>query len=854
MSRPAPGRSKGLVAQLRGLWDLYLWRVRQYPGQELMGAVGIAVGVALFFGVLLASASVAGSSGQLLHQLVGNARFVVSARSPQGFDERLASEVRQLPGVQIAAPLLREPATIVGPKGRRSVELIGVSSAIVALEGEATRNLGAGAQLLSGGLGLPERVATQIGARSDRPVTVFVRGQPQTLSVRAALGSQTIGPVAASPIAVGLLPTVQRASGLPGRVTSILVRPQPGSEQRVQAELNHLAGGHLAVTAVDNEITLLHEAAKPSDQSTTLFAAIGAMVGFLLALNAALITTPERRRVTAEMRVLGYSNSRIRVILCFQATILGLAGSALGVAGGYALFQSVFHSTPGFLASAFLLGPQRALNPTVVVLAVACGLGAALAAATPCFIDLRSKVADAVLREAGEAGQQIAPRLVVRLAWTGAILMVAISLVVALVPGLTIAGGVTLALCALCFVPAAIAASLWLLARIGDNIRGSATQLTVAELRATATRSVALTCIVALAVYGSISVGGARHDLLHGLDNAIVQNWSAANAWITPDENIFDADNFRSSDALRSLARVPAVSHVYAYQGGFLDVGTHRLWIRVRPPNNPQMVLSTQLVDGELAQAAARLRRGRWATVSVGFASEHHLSVDGSFALPTPSGPARFKVAAITTNIGWPSGTITLNASDYQRYWNISEPTTLAVDFKAGVSPTAGRVAVAHALGQRRGLRVQTAGERIAEVEGIVSDGLRNLGQIATLLLIAAALAVASALSAAIWQRRAYLASLKAQGYDRWQLWRALILEGSVLMVVGAVDGTVLGVYGHALASRWLKHSTGFPTQFSFAELQVLATLALVIGIALVVIMLPGLSAVQVPARESFQE
>jgi putative ABC transport system permease protein len=379
-------------------------------------------------------------------------------------------------------------------------------------------------------------------------------------------------------------------------------------------------------------------------------------------------------------------------------------------------------------------------------------------------------------------------------------------------------------------------------------------RLTVPELRATATRSVALTCIVALAVYGSVSIGGARHDLIDGLNEAIVQNWSAADAWVTPDENIFDANSFRGTNTLRLLAHVPAVSRVYAYQGGFLDIGSHRLWIRARPPDNPQMVLSTQLVDGHLAQATALLRRGGWATVSTGFASEHHLHLGSPFVLPAPTGPARFGVAAITTNIGWPSGTVTINTNDYQHYWNITQPTTLAVDFKPGVSSTAGRLDVAHALGPRHVLRAQTSEERIVEVEGIVSDGLHNLGQIATLLLIAAALAVASALSAAIWQRRAYLASLKAQGYDRWQLWRAIILEGSVLMLVGGMDGTVFGVYGHALASRWLKHSTGFPSQFSLGELQVLATLALVIGIALVVIMLPGISAVQVPARESFQE
>jgi putative ABC transport system permease protein len=819
-----------------------------------MGGVGIAVGVALSFGVLLANVGVTGSSAQLLHQIVGSARYMLSARSSEGFEEGLTTTVRLLPGVQVASPILREPATVVGPKGRKSIELIGVTPSIVTLDGETTRNLGAGAQLLSGGVGLPEQLAHQIGARASHPVTVLAGGAASRVVLRAALGSQTIGPVADSPIVVGLLPTIQRMTSLPDRVTSILVRPQSGDDQLVSGELEKISGGRLNVTPVDNEIRLLREAAKPSEQSTRLFAAIGAMVGFLLALNAVLITTPERRRFTAEMRTLGFTRRYIIVILTFQATILGVAGSVVGVGVGYVLFQTIFHSTPGFLASAFLISPQNALPISLVFAAIACGVIATLAASIPCVTDLRSDVADAVLREPGEAGQRMASALMVRLALVGVLLTVVVSLVVALAPSLTVVGGMTLALCTLYFVPIAFAGALWLLVKIGDNVRGSAFPLAAAELTSTATRSVALTCIVALAVYGSVAVGGARHDLLQGLDQAIVQEWSAADAWVTPDENIFDADSFRTGNTLNRLAAAPTVASVYAYQGGFLDVGSHRLWIRARPSNNPAMILSSQLVQGDPILATRHLREGGWATVSTGFASEHHLAVGGAFELPTPSGTARFAVAAITTNIGWPSGTITINTNDYRRDWLSTDSTTLAIDFKPGVSSGRGLLAVAGALGSDPGLRVQGSGARIAEVERTVAEGLATLGQIATMLLIAAALAVAAALSAAIWQRRAYLASLKAQGFDRMQLWRGIILEASVLMLIGGVDGTVFGVYGHALASRWLKQSTGFPTQFSLAEVQVLATLALVIGIALLVIMLPGFSAVQVPARESFQE
>jgi hypothetical protein len=108
---------------------------------------------------------------------------------------------------------------------------------------------------------------------------------------------------------------------------------------------------------------------------------------------------------------------------------------------------------------------------------------------------------------------------------------------------------------------------------------------------------------------------------------------------------------------------------------------------------------------------------------------------------------------------------------------------------------------------------------------------------------VAAALAVASALSATIWQRRVRLAALKIQGFDYRQLWRALLLESLILLGIGCTVGIVFGMYGHALASRWLERATGFPAPFSLGGSQVLLTFALVTGIAIFVVALPGYTA-----------
>ncbi len=849
--RSGPG---DVLAGIGILFEQYLWRLREHTMQEIMACIGIAVGVALFFGVLTANTSITGSAPQLIHQIVGSAQLVLNARSSEGFPENIANDAGQLSGVRVSSPLLKEQAVIVGRRGRRSIQLVGVTPSVIGLESEATRNLGAGAELLSGGIGLPEGLAHEIGAHPEASVILISEGVEHTVTVRDVLGSQTIGAVASSPLAIGLLSDVQRLTAKPGRVTQVLLRPQPGAGGQVARELRRFASPKVEIISATNELHLLDEAAKPSNQSTKLFAFIGAMVGFLLALAGVLITAPERRRATAEMRSLGYKRSYIVLILAFQATILGITGSLLGIGLGYLLSKTLFHQVPGFLASAFLLGPQPSLHWQTVIAGLGCGVLAALGASIPIIADLRSKVPDALLREPGEAGQNISHTAVWTSTAVGLSLVVIVTALILLAPSLTIFGGVLLAIATICLLPLAHLGLISILDRASENLPGSTIMIALTELQATTTRSVTLASIIALAVYGSVAVGGAQHDLLDGLDNAIVQEWNVAQVWVTPDNNIFDADTFRPDSLSSSLARIPGVASVRAHQGGFLDLGRHRLWIRAEPPNNSRMILSSQLLQGNLHRATQRLRGHGWVTVSNGFASEHHLHVGSDFTLTTPAGVETFSVAAITTNIGWPSGTITMNTRDYSTYWQTSAPTTLAVALRPGIRPEEGASLVRAALGSQHGLRVQTSDERIAEVEAAVREGLRSLGEISLLLLIAAALAVAAALGTAIWQRRRYLARLKAEGYDSLQLWRAIVFECAVLLAIGCVDGTILGIYGHALATHWLKSTTGFPAPFGFAWVDIFVTLALVMAIALFVISLPGLLAAKVPAQESFQE
>jgi putative ABC transport system permease protein len=834
---------------------LYAWRLRTRAAQELLAAAGIAVGVALVFGVLVANTSIAGSADGLVHQLIGSAQLQLEARSEAGFSERLANEAGRLPGVQVASSLLREDVTIVGPRGSKQIQLIGVTGRLLGLGPAAAREFGSDAPLLiAGGVGLPSSVAEAIGAQPDQAVTLRANGRLRPIRIRAVLGSQTVGAVAASPVAIAPLRIAQLLTDKTGQVTNVLVRARSGAQASVAAELRRLAGGRANTTPADNDLNLVNTASKPNQQSTTLFAAIAGMVGFLLALNAMLLTVPERRRFVAELRTFGYDPAQIVMLLAVQALALGMIGSALGVALGDVLSHTLFAPVPSYLAVTFPIGAQKIITAQTLLIAVGCGILAALLASARPLLDLQpGRAIDTVAHEQGEAGQSLPKRVTVALALSGGTLVLIVTALALAVPSLTIVGGVLLAVAATCLVPLAYMVVIGMLGSLSERSKGILPTATV-ELEATATRSIAVAAIAALAVYGSLAIGGARSDLTRGVATAIHQDSDPAQIWVTTGDNVFNTVSFDASRASAEIARAAGIESVRADQGALLDVGDRRMLIRAHSPDIPTMIQSSQLVQGNFKRATELVRHGGWATVSQAFASERHLKVGDHFTLPTPSGALRLGVAATTTNLGWPAGAITLSTSDYTRGWQTSDPSALEVNLKPGITLAAGRRAVRAALGAESGLSVQTVHEREAQANDDLRQGLSALGQISTLLLVTGALAVAASLGAAIWQRRARLAAMKTWGYDHLQLWRSLLLESAILLSIGCVDGALLGVYGHALADRWLRLTTDFPAPFAIGAEQVVLTLALVVCIALAVIALPGFAAARVPPSVSFQE
>jgi putative ABC transport system permease protein len=840
---------------LPNLVYFYRRRLRARLMQELFALIGIAVGVALLFAVQVSNTSLNASLAQLTHGIAGDAQWQIAARGPEGFDEHLLGRVGRLDGVRAVAPVLQAQANAVGPRGQRAVTLLASDPRLARLGGTLLSGYSAGRLANLRAVVLPVAVARTIGVRFGDSMTLQVNGRRVKVPVGAVVGVNDVGPLADSPTVVAPARYAQSLADMPHRLTSIFVLAEPGRTAAVGASLRRVAGSGLDVRPAGYSGRLFAQAALPNDRSTALFAGISALVGFLFAFNAMLLLARERRSVIGELRMSGFKVATIVEVLMFDAVLLGLLASIVGLALGDQLSRHVFQPTPGYLALAFPVGTARTVQLQTAVLAAASGtLAAVLATVSPLATLLTKRPIDAV---EDDGLDQRAPRRFLHsgslLAIGSGCLAVAVAILM-LAPQAALFGMAALIASMLLTLPAILIASLGLVDRLRRRVRSVAPVIAVGEMLSASTRSVALAAIAAIAVFGSTAIEGAHRDLQRGLDQLVGELDAGTDVWVlgAGSANQLATTPFHAPD-LGGIARVPGVSTVDVARGSFLDVGDRRVWVYAPPSSSPQPIPAGQLTDGDLDRATERIRGHGWAVVSESLAGREGLRVGQPFVLRAPR-PTTFRVAAISTNLGWSPGAVVVNADDYRAAWGTTDPSALHIALEPGASPTRAAELIRRELGPASGLVVETAADRERQQRATSRSGLARLTQIATLVLIAAALAMAAAMGGMVWQRRQRLADLKLAGIDHRRLWRALLLESALLLGIGCSIGGVYGLCGEQLLDRALGTVTGFPVSYSFDVLVALVSLGTVTVVALGIAMVPGYLAARVPADVAFQD
>ncbi len=822
-------------------------RARAVLVQECFAIIGIAVGVALLFASQVASTSLTRSVSQLTSQIVGQTQFQLEARGPNGFSERLLKEAQGVPGVKIALPVLEQQANVIGPHGvQRSVDLIGTDPRFAHFAGALLRRFSATQLAAQQAIALPAPLAQEIGAGPLETIKLQIGAKVVPTLLGATLGQADIGGLVNSPVALAPVGYAQTITGMKGRITRIFVQAQPGHEREVRAGLGRLAAtAPVNVEPASFESALFAVAAAPENQGETLFSAVSALVGFMFALNAMLITVPTRRKLIDDIRPQGATRWMTVQILLFDAVVLGVLACILGLGLGELLSLAVFHSTPGYLSFAFPVGNTRIVTWQSIALSICAGMTAACVGV---LWPLRDTLTSHPTEGPG----------VPRRRWTVAriamgIVALALTILILLIdPQAASLGDLTLIVALVCLLPFLFDGAVDLFSWAQQPFNGASPIIAVTELRTppTRVRSLAIAATAAIAVFGTVAVQGSQSNLERGLDASARGIDSSADIWVSPkgEANAFATTPFVAAKPVRAITKLAGVRAVGLYNGSFLNWGDHRLWVLAPPGDSRQPIPPSELVSGNLADTVAKVRAGGWAVLSQALATEHHLQLGDSFTLPAPR-PITLRVAGLSTNLGWPPGAVIISAGTYAQAWTSSTPSAYEIQTDPGVAPQAVRDEVIRALGPQTGLAVETAAEREHLHYVLASQGLSRLTQIRLLVLIAAMLAVAGALGAMIWQRRDLVAFIKCEGYRKGVLWRWLCCESALLVAAGCAVGAVFGLCGQLVVSHALASATGFPISLNVEAFAAVSGFTLVSVVTVLVVALPGYLVVRVPPR-----
>ncbi|MFF2398657.1 ABC transporter permease [Streptomyces goshikiensis] len=538
------------------------------------------------------------------------------------------------------------------------------------------------------------------------------------------------------------------------------------------------------------------------------FAGIAFLVGIFLIFNTFSMLVAQRTREIGLMRAIGADSGQILKSVVFEAFLLGVVGSLLGVGAGVGL-------AVGLMKIMGQLGMHLSTDDLTVAwttpaLGIFLGVVVTIVSA---FVPARraGKVSPmAALRESGTPGDKKAGRIRAALGLVltgigGAALFLSASAEEAVPGSMWLGMGVVLTLIGFIII-GPLLAGVVVRALSGAVLRPFGSVGRLAERNAlrnprrtgatAAALMIGLALVACLSVVGSSMVASATEELdkTVGADY-IVQ--SETGQPVVP----------QAEEALRAakgLDHVTPYRQVPATVTG-PDGSSEKSDLAVTEPTYAQD-LRRKMVTGEQTAAFGE------GALSVGsiYADKHHVKVGDELKVAFTGGrTATLKVAAITLDEGnIDRGSIyvsTATAAKFLAADKMPRPVMLLASAKDGQSDAAAYTAVKKALADYPQYQVRNRADYKQALKDQVGSLLNMVYGLLALAIIVAVLGVVNTLALSVVERTREIGLMRAIGLSRRQLRRMIRLESVVIALFGALLGLGLGMGWGVTAQKLLE-------------------------------------------------
>ncbi len=808
---------KTLFALLTG----FSWQeLRNHPWRNAAAVVSVMLGVALAFSVHLINASALDEFAQAVRSVGGQPDLELRPLSgpAAGIDDALLGRMARHPDVALASPVLElstyavtNPAPVrAGDASRMLLRLVGVDALQVAqISPDMVPLPSDSADRLD--IFAPNTVFLNASARARLPGnTVQLQWGMQLKTVRVA------GTVRASgaPLAVMDIAAAQDLFAKPGRLTRLDLRLHPGVDRAAfirsqQASPDWPADARLVEPG--DTLERMSTLSRAYRVNLTVLALVALFTGGFLVFSVLALSVSRRAPQLALLGVLGLTGGQRLALVLLEAAMLGLVGSALGIALGSGLAALALRVLGGDLGGGFFGGAAPALQWSAWAALAFAGLGVA-AALVGAWWPARWAQGLPPAQTLKGLGHAQVPHSHGLLA---AALLVAGGLLALLPP----IGGVPLAAYASVgmILVGGIAGLPWLVGLVLDRVapwvsRRALPLLAVERARRVrGSAAVAVSGVVAslsLAVALTVMVASFRNSVTQWLDTVLPASLyvrSAASA-SAQDSAYFDPGFVMAAAQLPGVQRLgtqrnqqflpdpaqPAVTIIARVLGSMAD-GTRSLPLTGEPLPVPSgqigIYVSEAMVDLHGARPGAV-----YAPLSRHFEGLARIN-KGQIAT--------FFVAGVWRDYSRQFGTIAMEQNDFQRLTGDTRVNDLAL----WLEPEADLPAIEQAM---RDLADQQAGTPGGETGRLMDFGSAREVRATSLKIFDRSFAVtywlqavaigiglfgvAASFSAQVLARRKEFGLLMHLGLTRRQVLRVVAFEGMAWTLLGAIAGMGLGL------------------------------------------------------------
>jgi len=524
-----------------------------------------------------------------------------------------------------------------------------------------------------------------------------------------------------------------------------------------------------------------------------VFAAVALVVGSFLIVNTFSILVAQRSKEMALFRALGASRRQVTRSVLFEATLIGVVGSTVGLllGGGLAVGLKALFATFGL----DLTGAGLVFEPRTVVVSYLVGLLVTLFAAyLPARRASRIPPVAALRDDVAMPEQTLRRRLVVGTVMIAVgVVGVATEFLADVSWGMWAFGlGVLLVLLGVALISPVVGRPVVALVgmayrRMFGTVGRLAEQNAVRNPRRTAATASAL--MIGLTLVSAMSVLGASAKA--SVDKSIADNFAAdfvvSNAIGVPFSPAV-TDRVEKVDGVESVAR-------FRFAPGRVD--GERAVVGAADPQ-----LFTRAMEVDLASGSARDLHGRAVLVEQQRAEDAGLAVGDTVSVTLPKGQRDYRVAGtFEASPAVPTGYVVslgaLEAAGVEPADSYAYVTTAA-----GASRAAVRTAIDATIADLPTVTLKDQAEFAQEQRAPIDQMLMLIYAMLGLAVVIAVLGIVNTLALSVIERTREVGLLRAVGLSRRQLRRMVRLESTVIAVLGATLGVALGlVFGVGLLS-----------------------------------------------------